>query len=1068
MKKRFFLRMTFVVFASFLCVSMMINNYAMAEQSRSAYLGREGACLSDSNGRGNLASVSWACGIASSKAINVCASWIGASTGENASKTNDIYAELSVSEVNSGTTVTAGLYGMCTAVADTARRVWTNPSGIIKFGSSDETSSFTRSGTWGSPSSREVTVDVSKFISGISPEVSGDYYIYRRSIVLWREHSVGGSTHSERTTISLYLKKPTPPPGGSDPTPDIPVPTPTCESDGPRTYTGERYSGDVSISVYANNQRTGSRSGDTIWARPDDRIVWDNDYRATTPGAAYKKVSEVSASGTTIYKGYTDLSDSMCQPYGGLCSKRLPVENKNLKDILVNKGYSWRNQFATIYSWNSNEDTHSYGDTQNINGTNGNSSAQESKTIDRAQDVGQTLTETAKAGTYTNGGSSSSIFGGGDFLLGDGTFLVGQGEKNGLPSRIRIDYNNPTKTAKNQVCEIKEGTPQRYGVTAEGNEEWWLLDEDPPAGKYVYMISVPTYYTDCYNKECTNSYSDAITKATVEMEEIVDSASVKVPYNYENTTSVELGSSVAYAGETINVRDVKINVGTTYNYMTRDTYATKVPFVKAKLFAFASTRDYTGTGTMTNSGGENGCNVIRGYASVANGQCKEFNSNEYDGEGKSKLALVNGTWQWVKNCVFNCEGSLSGKAESLNGFSKDYNAYDVAAGDYMCFVSAVFPARSFDTQTEDIPNWKHGNGYWSYSAPECVVIAKRPTFQVWGGDVYSVNNIKATPAAKNNIYMDYTWPSGTFNSTRFNTERRNTTYFGSWSEQGITIRDGVTGTVASGAATGYARPNYVVKAGNTGTFCKERVPLTFANYPCTLGEVGRSTIPSGVSDNREDLLKYWLGNNLGETVEKIKNSERNNWTEITTDGGSRVEYIHVGADYTISDNIIAKGSTRLLISDGSINIIENLTIPSGLTNSKEIPKLIILADNINIRCTVDEIDAILITRKNGTVNTCINATKDNDNDVKRSNQLKIFGTVITDMLVLGRTYGGGATEKLEAISTDAETRGVPNEDRAAEIFDFDPTILLWGEAKSSTAETSTLQETHQRELAPRY
>ena len=108
------------------------------------------------------------------------------------------------------------------------------------------------------------------------------------------------------------------------------------------------------------------------------------------------------------------------------------------------------------------------------------------------------------------------------------------------------------------------------------------------------------------------------------------------------------------------------------------------------------------------------------------------------------------------------------------------------------------------------------------------------------------------------------------------------------------------------------------------------------------------------------------------------------------------------------------------------------------------------------------------TRKNGTVNTCISATKDNDNDAIRSNQLKIFGTVITDMLVLGRTYGGGATEKLEAISDDAETRAVPNEDRAAEIFDFDPTILLWGEAKSSTAETSTLQETHQRELAPRY
>lgn len=1049
-RKKYLFKTIFLIFLIALCVNGVIYNYSMAEQSRNTYVGDYEKCLRESGGHENIPSVrNYACGIASSRAINVCASWIGASDGSTSTK---IYATgISFDQIADSTTVSIKIWGMCTAVADTSRNMATAPPNIVTCGGSPSCN-FTRSGNWGHPSSIEGKLNVSKFISGRTPEVSGEYYVYSRKMAVTRTHSDGKSSNTDYTDISLYISKPT-------------TPTPSggggggggCTTEDPDTsLRGETYNGTLSIDVTAENSRIGW-SNKKVYARPDDKVVWHNDYRATTPGAADIKVAELEGAGG--YKGFQELSSVMCQPNGGLCARRLDVEKKKLSDLVE----PWQNQFSAFYSWNDQESVHNhYSYNQNVYGTYSDYNAQDEKIISRTEDVGKTLTVTTKAGTYSNR----------------------WGSKSGLPSKVDIDYYNPSKEVYQEVCEEKEVGTIYYGIKKGTNEEGWFekfdneINLDGSSGTDPSSFFEPNSWTSstlyeypCENKKvCTNSYKEAITRAKVEQNEVSNDASVDVPYNYKNYTGVVINSPYIYAGETVTVDRIMMDVGPKYNGATQDTYATKVPYATTRLFAYASDSS-NGRGATSNytiSWSSDGCAMIGGAAK--DGQCVEMPSLHtiYTLNSAGNLGLYEDYYnslsyedkRWANR--YDYENNYRVYSGYLG--ERTYNAFDIAAGDYMCFVAAIYPASSGSDYQMGI----QGDEMWRYSEPKCVVIAKRPTFQVWGGDVYSVNNIKATPAAKNNIYMDYTWPSGTFNSTRFNTERRNTTYFGSWSEQGITIRDGVTSTVASGAATGYARPNYVVKAGNTGTFCKERVPLTFANYPCTLGEVGRSAIPSGVSDNREDLLKYWLGNNLGETVEKIKNSERNNWTEITTDGGSRVEYIHVGADYTIRDNIIAKGSTRLLISDGSINIIENLTIPSGLTNSKEIPKLIILADNINIRCTVNEIDAILITRKNGTVNTCINATKDNDNDVKRSNQLKIFGTVITDMLVLGRTYGGGATKTLEVFSTDAETRAVPNEDRAAEIFDFDPTILLWGEAKSSTAETSTLQETHQRELAPRY
>ncbi len=83
-----------------------------------------------------------------------------------------------------------------------------------------------------------------------------------------------------------------------------------------------------------------------------------------------------------------------------------------------------------------------------------------------------------------------------------------------------------------------------------------------------------------------------------------------------------------------------------------------------------------------------------------------------------------------------------------------------------------------------------------------------------------------------------------------------------------------------------------------------------------------------------------------------------------------------------------------------------------MNDVRQLPQLIIYAKNIIIEPSVGEVNAWLITQKDGYVSTCgvVISARDWLNGVSESScgkqQLKINGPIKTGRLFLRRTYGG--------------------------------------------------------------
>ena len=155
-----------------------------------------------------------------------------------------------------------------------------------------------------------------------------------------------------------------------------------------------------------------------------------------------------------------------------------------------------------------------------------------------------------------------------------------------------------------------------------------------------------------------------------------------------------------------------------------------------------------------------------------------------------------------------------------------------------------------------------------------------------------------------------------------------------------------------------------------------------------------------------------------------------------------------------------KAQTWILEVTGSDGKYKTLTIDEnveyedgGYTSLSEIPKLIIYAGNINILCGVTRVDAVLITAEGGKIDTCSDVGEESVNDAKRSKQLKINGTIITDKLIAGRTYGAGT----------GSASAVP-----AEIIDYDTSLYLWAMQNAKGSNSGKMDVVYLTELAPRY
>ena len=1014
-KQQGFLTAILGVFVSFLILNLLLVEVANAERF---YHGDNPNGLNEciaTSGHANIWSVS---GFACPKAYdgdvntgarqNACATWLGPS-GNSHTTTARLYAP-------SETAVIGGIsfWGMCTDRSDTLSALYVinagpggNGHGVS--GTGIEEKRFTRTGNWGSPNSIGTQIHVADFIRGLTPSIENGQKVYRRRVFVDRYHSNTPSAGIDISDIIIVI-------GEKEPeNPDL------CRAWEPSSYPASGSNGGTT-SIVVKAMNTAGRfpagmSGDwhhngpgglqgPIYAMPTDNIRWHSCYYPGIQASAKTDVSDIN--GTTVNGG----ADGTWEyEWSKSTYVYLPDGRENCRDHHPSVGYK-----MLYRGW-----------AENIG------SEWQNKYL-VGSDLGSAAGGDYGPGEYTwrndfqrDGNRSMGTSRGGDV----GRVLTQKGIT-GIPIVSSIGSETPSHDIHDWVTHYR---PKYDDYTI---QQWKLL--------YGIDLSGVTEPYDVWEVVCTNSFSDDIRSASVHTGPATDDATVIVPYNFKNSTGVALDRDVVYSAEEVGVDEVWVDVGTKWNSLTYATYATVVPEAEVRMFMYVSSSN--GGGGMTS--GDASCDDI------SSKQCKY-------------VTEVGG----LKD--LNAGGSLSGTSDSssdgtsvgkkLRAMVGKYNAFDATAGDYICFITAVNP---YTSGADDAHGDSAGDGTWKFGSPDCAVIAKKPTFQVWGDSLYSYKGgVEGNVSKKRYLYRNYFRSKTNLGSFRPKGGSYTITNFTSWVEESLNISNGATTTVASGAATGY-KVGDKTRAGTTGTIC-DVSPLTLSNAGCNINAgvgnsgilstmISASLVNSGDKTNRDELIKYWVGNG---TV--VKGSCGTRWggtcKTVESASGETVRYV-TGGSMSVSGTI-GKRETYLVQSSGNVTIDSNLVYTNtNYTLVQDIPKVIIYANNININCWVERVDAILITKPGGTLNTCYN-DGGNVNARQRSTQLKIFGTVLTDKIVLGRTYGAAAWN-------GSHNGGRTTDEEPAEIFDYDSTIPMWSEYMSGSAETDTLQITYQHELAPRY
>lgn len=354
-------------------------------------------------------------------------------------------------------------------------------------------------------------------------------------------------------------------------------------------------------------------------------------------------------------------------------------------------------------------------------------------------------------------------------------------------------------------------------------------------------------------------------------------------------------------------------------------------------------------------------------------------------------------------------------------------ASDVKVGDHICYILSVRP------RSHDSAQWR--------SRVHCIQVVKKPTVQVWGGDV----RVGAS-------YGDNYKSSG----SSIIAPRRtiDSKVYGSWGEYGMLVSslDGFSFSSSGGSISGMgAAP---------GTDLKYN-PLSFTN----------TRVVDGVSVNGH--FGGWGGEHKLPTVNlrmageviRVEKAET-----IKLDAINKSVYYHYtnlnqGRVKVEGKN---KGYTIVIYVDGDVDIMGDITLDDTLS-ANSMGQTIIVARNIIINHKVGRVDAWLVARpddaNSGLVATCVenNSANNNFSDYIGKpyytnlaagvcgSQLTINGPIIAKELWLRRTSG-------------AET--VTDQHQPAEIVNFRPDAYLW--AMQETRKNGSITTGMTYEIPPRF
>lgn len=785
------------------------------------------------------------------------------------------------------------------------------------------------------------------------------------------------------------------------------------------SLTGRSNSGNYSHSNDYRNWITGGSSDATagiVYAKPGDTISWINCYY---PGVQY------------LYddKYATSHKDSGCQ------NDDLP--SAYLRNLATS---GWSNNFKVV-----------------------------SKTDASKNGIFSAPSSVIASNKVTPSSAFSDSFGSNKY----GTWTLNVTGTNGN-SDVRSTVNSYTAKLTNDVGKYygetisTPGTPQTAELTF-ATHSWTCCNCTPRPCTCSHPAKAFRSYNYAGSPSVKSSDSD-----------LISTTQVKIPYNFINTTGLGFNiskSTPVYAGETVTVDDAWAKVNVRDNYTTADKYATQVDDGQVTMISYVTTssqmasnssvfNNYTGNSISTNSRMVNGtkdsnvCDLISERKYGDNTWCREAED--------------------TGSVILNENGSLTGAPYNVNGvsdgiikgktFATTYNVYDAPAGDYFCMAMAIFPASSGavgDTSENGDKNMKaSGDGKWYISEPECRIIAKKPSVQILGSDLFTNGSAKTNTALKQQLYQ--------VGGYEYNAKNRSRVIaFGSWVEEGILSNrfvEGLSSGASLGKVTGDSR---TMGAENASRLCDTRAPLSFANYATTA--IGTVICPyvdkTGAMDmepvtiNRGALADYWgNGEDLGTSI-YLSGDEGN----VASATGRNIKVYSHDGNVTVTGGSIPTDTMRIVKASEMVTISGNIEYAGGSVSSPgSIPKVVIYAKNIDIECAVTRIDAILIAE--GVLNTCTDPDSGRywehggsaiplaDRSVEVNNPgyavpLTINGAVIANRLELPRTYGA-------ATGNDSGL--------AAETINYDTSMLLWGRYMAGSAESDTMTVTYQHELAPRY
>jgi hypothetical protein len=339
-------------------------------------------------------------------------------------------------------------------------------------------------------------------------------------------------------------------------------------------------------------------------------------------------------------------------------------------------------------------------------------------------------------------------------------------------------------------------------------------------------------------------------------------------------------------------------------------------------------------------------------------------------------------------------------AQNLKPFVQDREVGDLPVGTRVCFALSIQPRSNTDNN-------------WGHSKPLCTIVGKKPKVQIWGGDISVRGKIETSTSVKKIDGTDK--------------------IFGSWVEYGA-FSVGVNTHFASGAGLNdQTNEDQAVWSKLTFANKNETDDNAFGNYTALGNFRSAPGIAAyfGAAQNKQPV---------GGTSVDV--------SSLTFPTTGPVQVRTVG-DLTITGGAIPAGRSVVIISTGTVTIDGDITYADAVLGAaRDIPQVVIIAANINIKDSVSRVDSWLVA--SGTINTCYNFAG-NLTSNKCGALLEVNGPVVTNRLLLNRTAGS---------DTGAQS-GEP-----AERFNLRPDAFLWAQLQASG--NNKAQTVHSVELPPRF